>query len=57
VTSMFNAATAFNQNLSTWVTGLTAQPINFSGGANATFANNANNRKPFLAGGVTRINT
>jgi surface protein len=54
---MFRSATSFNQNLSPWVTGLLAQPINFSAGGNTTFANNANNLKPFLAGGVTRINT
>jgi surface protein len=55
--SMFQAATAFNQNLSGIVTGLTAQPTLFSSGANATFANNANGLKPFLADGVTQINT
>jgi hypothetical protein len=54
---MFQSATAFNQDLSVWVTGLTAQPIAFSSGANATFANNANGLKPFLAGGVIQINT
>jgi hypothetical protein len=54
---MFNNATAFNQNLSVWVTGLTAQPSAFSSGANATFANNANGLKPYLSGGVTQINT
>jgi hypothetical protein len=36
---------------------MTAQPTLFSSGANATFANNANGLKPFLAGGVTQINT
>jgi surface protein len=55
--NMFNNATAFNQNLSVWVTGLTAQPTNFSLNANATFANNANGLKPYLAGGVIQINT
>jgi surface protein len=55
--SMFSNATDFNQNLSSWVTGLTGQPADFSTGANATFANNANNLKPYLLGGVTRINT
>ena len=54
---MFFNATAFNQNLSGIVTGMTAQPTLFSSGANATFANNANGLKPFLAGGVTQINT
>lgn len=57
MSSMFRSATSFNQNLSPWVTGLTAQPTLFSNGANATFANNANLLKPFLSGGVTRINT
>jgi surface protein len=55
--SMFQSATAFNQDLSGITTGLTAQPTNFSTGANATFANNANGLKPFLADGVTQINT
>jgi hypothetical protein len=55
--NMFQGATAFNQNLSVWVTGLTAQPTLFSSGANATFANNANALKPYLAGGVIQINT
>ena len=55
--NMFFNATAFNQNLSAIVTGLTSQPTNFSTGANATFANNANGLKPLLADGVTRINT
>jgi surface protein len=54
---MFRSATAFNQDLSGMVTGLTAQPIAFSTGANATFANNANGLKPYLSGGVTQINT
>jgi surface protein len=54
---MFQSATAFNQDLSVWVTGLTAQPTLFSSGANATFANNANELKPYLSGGVTQINT
>ena len=54
---MFRRAIAFNQNLSAWVTALSAQPPSFSTDANATFRNNANNLKPFLAGGVTRINT
>ena len=55
--SMFQNASAFNQDLSGMTTGLTAQPASFSTGANATFANNANGLKPFLAGGVTQINT
>lgn len=54
---MFYGASAFNQNLSAWVTGLTSQPTDFSTGANATFANNANNLKPYLSNGTTRINT
>jgi hypothetical protein len=54
---MFNSASAFNQDMSDIVTGLIAQPSNFSASANATFANNANGLKPFLAGGVTQINT
>jgi surface protein len=57
VDQMFQNATAFNQNLSAVVTGETTQPSNFSLGANATFANNANGLKPLLADGVTRINT
>jgi surface protein len=56
-TSMFQIATSFNQDLSGIVTGLTAQPTLFSSGANATFADNANGLKPFLADGVTQINT
>jgi surface protein len=55
--SMFLNATAFNQDLSGIVTGLTVQPATFSASANATFANNANGLKPFLADGVTQINT
>ena len=55
--SMFLVASAFNQDLSGMTTSLTAQPTNFSAGANATFANNANGLKPFLSGGVTQINT
>jgi len=55
--NMFNSATAFNQDLSGMVTGLTAQPSLFSSGANATFADNANGLKPYLSGGVTQINT
>jgi surface protein len=55
--SMFQSATAFNQNLSSWITGLTSQPSSFSSSANATFANNANLRKPFLSNGTTRITT
>ena len=54
---MFYDAIAFNQDLSTWNTGLTSQPLNFSTGANATFANNANGLKPYLSGGVTQITT
>ncbi len=54
---MFLGATAFNQDLSGMVTGLTAQPANFSLSANATFADNANGLKPFLSDGVTQINT
>jgi len=57
MSEMFREATAFNQNLSPWITGLTAQPANFSLDANATFADNANNLKPFLANGTTRITT
>jgi surface protein len=52
---MFTYATNFNQDLSPWITGLTTQPTNFSTGANATFANNASNLKPFLSDGTTRI--
>jgi surface protein len=55
--TMFNNATNFNQDLSPWITGLTTQPSNFSTGANATFADNASNLKPFLSDGTTRINT
>jgi len=54
---MFAFASAFNQDLSGITTGLAGQPSNFSTSANATFANNANGLKPFLAGGVTQINT
>lgn len=54
---MFSGASAFNQDLSGIVTGLEAQPADFSTGANATFANNANGLKPFLADGLTQINT
>jgi surface protein len=57
MSQMFRGASAFNQDLSGMVTGLTAQPILFSSGANATFANNANGLKPFLSDGVTQINT
>jgi len=55
--SMFRSASSFNQDLSGIVTGLATQPTLFSDGANATFANNANGLKPFLADGVTQINT
>jgi len=55
--SMFESANSFNQDLSGITTGLTAQPTSFSFDANATFANNANGLKPFLADGVTQINT
>jgi surface protein len=54
---MFEDATAFNQDLSSIVTGLTSQPSDFSLNANATFADNTNGLKPFLADGVTQINT
>lgn len=57
MSAMFRNCFLFNQDLSTWTTGLTAQPNDFSTGANATFADNTNNLKPFLADGVTRINT
>lgn len=53
----FFGTSSFNQNLSSWITGLTAQPTGFSQTGNATFANNANNLKPFLSNGTTRINT
>jgi surface protein len=55
--TMFRQASSFNQNLSSWVTGMSSQPSLFSAGANTTFANNANNLKPFLSGGIIRINT
>jgi len=54
---MFRAASAFNRDLSGIVTGLTSQPTDFSREANATFRTNANGLKPFLADGVTQINT
>jgi surface protein len=54
---MFYNCVLFNQNLSPWVTGLANQPSSFSDGANSTFSNNANNLKPFLSNGITRINT
>jgi surface protein len=59
INTMFQNATNFNQNLSSWRTNVanTAQPVNFSTGANANFANNANLRKPFLRGGTIRITT
>jgi hypothetical protein len=57
MTQMFKNATNFNQNLSSWTTGLIGQPANFSLGANAVFANNASNLKPYLSGGTVRINT
>jgi|GEM_PF-6152713 len=57
MTQMFRGASAFNQDLSGMVTGLTTQPSNFSLSANATFADNANGLKPYLSGGVTQINT
>ena len=57
VDQMFQNAASFNQNLSSWFTNVAAQPANFSTGANAVFANNASNLKPFLSGGTVRINT
>jgi surface protein len=54
---MFQNATSFNQNLSSWVSNLASQPTDFSLGANAIFANNASNLKPYLSGGTVRINT
>jgi len=54
---MFNNALVFNQNLSSWTTNVVSQPANFSLGANAVFANNTNLRKPYLQGGIVRINT
>ena len=57
MSTMFLRATGFNQNLSDWITGVASQPTAFSLDANATFANNANNLKPFLSDGTTRINT
>jgi surface protein len=57
MTNMFNGASSFNQDLSGITTGLTAQPLNFSLDANATFADNANGLKPFLSDGTTQINT
>jgi surface protein len=56
VDQMFKNATNFNRNLSSWTTGLIGQPANFSLGANATFADNASNLKPYLSGGTVRIN-
>jgi hypothetical protein len=57
VTSMFNNAQSFTQNLSSWITGVTNQPVSFSANANPTFADNLNARKPFLSGGGLRIIT
>jgi surface protein len=57
VDQMFQNAASFNQNLSSWFTNVAAQPTDFSLGANTTFANNASNLKPFLSGGIERINT
>jgi hypothetical protein len=55
--AQFQNAKKFNQDLSKWVFNMTLQPSAFSLGANSTFANNANLKKPFLKGGVTRVNT
>jgi hypothetical protein len=57
VTNMFAGATSFDQNLSPWVMAMTTQPAGFSTGANATWIANRNTRFPFIAGGVTRVNT
>jgi surface protein len=57
VDQMFQNALVFNQNLSSWVTNVVSQPTLFSSGANAVFVNNASNLKPFLSGGIVRINT
>lgn len=57
VNNMFQNASSFTQNLSSWTTNVVVQPSSFSANANATFANNANLRKPFLQGGTVRINT
>jgi hypothetical protein len=57
VDQMFQNAASFNQNLSSWTTNVASQPSNFSLGANAVFANNASNLKPYLSGGTVRINT
>lgn len=57
MTQMFQNAVTFNQNLSSWITGLSTQPVNFSLGANTTFADNASNLKPYLSGGTVRIDT
>lgn len=57
VDQMFQNAVSFNQNLSSWTTNVASQPANFSTGANAVFANNASNLKPFLSGGNVRIDT
>jgi surface protein len=54
---MFQGASAFNQNLSPWATDLPLQPGNFSLDANATWTSNKTTLFPFLADGVTRINT
>jgi hypothetical protein len=57
MTFMFFNATAFNQNLSTWITGLAGQPPGFSTNANATWVAAKATKFPFLSNGVTRINT
>jgi hypothetical protein len=59
INNMFEFASAFDQNLSSWTTNVanTAQPANFSTGANANFVNNTNLKKPFLRGGTIRITT
>lgn len=54
---MFQGASVFNQNLSSWVTGLITQPGNFSIDASPTWTANKATLFPFLADGVTRINT
>lgn len=56
---MLSECTSFNQNLSAWVfTGLgSTQPSNFSLDANPAWIADRATKFPFLANGVTRINT
>ena len=54
---MFSGASAFNQDLSSWVTGVVSQPSQFSQNANPAWVADMATKFPFLADGVTRVNT